>query len=399
MRTRDLARLSVGAVLAYRLRSALTVLGILVGIGSVVLLTSIGEGVRVFVVNEFTQFGTNIIAVVPGKSETFGISGATISTVRPLTIDDLEALSRIDNVITAVPVVQGNASVEYGSRARRTVVLGVNAGVPETWKMPVASGRFLPRDNMRASRAFAVLGSKLRDELFGNKNPLGERIRVGGDRYRVIGVMASKGQMLGFDLDDTIYLPVDKTLEMFNRESLMEIDILYAAGTSVNVIQDDIRRVLVARHGDEDFTLITQDKMLDVLGSILDILTLGVAAIGSISLLVGAVGILTIMTISVTERTSEVGLLRALGARRGHILQLFLAEAVVLSLAGGLLGVVSAVTLIWTVQLLLPSLPVAIAWSYVGIALLLALVIGLVTGIVPARRAAAMQPLEALRTE
>jgi len=399
VRTRDLARLSVGAVLAYRLRSALTVLGILVGIGSVVLLTSIGEGVRVFVVNEFTQFGTNIIAVVPGKSETFGISGATISTVRPLTIDDLEALSRIDNVITAVPVVQGNASVEYGSRARRTVVLGVNAGVPETWKMPVASGRFLPRDNMRASRAFAVLGSKLRDELFGNKNPLGERIRVGGDRYRVIGVMASKGQMLGFDLDDTIYLPVDKTLEMFNRESLMEIDILYAAGTSVNVIQDDIRRVLVARHGDEDFTLITQDKMLDVLGSILDILTLGVAAIGSISLLVGAVGILTIMTISVTERTSEVGLLRALGARRGHILQLFLAEAVVLSLAGGLLGVVSAVTLIWTVQLLLPSLPVAIAWSYVGIALLLALVIGLVTGIVPARRAAAMQPLEALRTE
>jgi putative ABC transport system permease protein len=399
MRTRDLLTLSVGAVLAYRLRSALTVLGILVGIGSVVLLTSIGEGVRVFVVNEFTQFGTNIIAVVPGKTETFGISGATISTVRPLTIDDLQALSRIDNVITAVPVVQGNASVEYGSRARRTVVLGVNSGVPETWKMPVGSGRFLPADNMRASRAFAVLGSKLRDELFGNRNPLGERIRVGGNRYRVIGVMASKGQMLGFDLDDTIYLPVDKTLEMFNRESLMEIDILYKAGTSVEVIQDDIRRVLVARHGDEDFTLITQDKMLDVLGSILDILTLGVAAIGGISLLVGAVGILTIMTISVTERTSEVGLLRALGARRGHILQLFLAEAVVLSLAGGMLGVGSAVALIWTVQLLLPSLPVAIAWSYVGIALLLALIIGLVTGIIPARRAAAMQPLDALRTE
>jgi len=377
----------------------LTILGILVGIGSVVLLTSIGEGVRVFVLNEFTQFGTNLIAVVPGKTETFGISGATISTVRPLTIDDLESLRKLDNVVTAVPVVQGNASVEFGSRARRTIVLGVNSGVPETWKMPVGSGRFLPEDSMRASRSYAVLGSKLRDELFGNSNPLGQRIRVGGDRYRVIGVMASKGQMLGFDLDDTIFIPIDKTLEMFNREGLMEIDILYEAGTSVERLSDNIRRTLISRHGDEDFTLITQDKMLDVLGSILDILTLGVAAIGGISLLVGAVGILTIMTISVTERTSEVGLLRALGAKRGHILQLFLGEAVVLSVTGGLLGVIAAIILAWILQLFLPALPVAIAWQYVGIALALALVIGLLTGIVPALRAAGMQPLEALRTE
>lgn len=389
----------MGAVLAYRLRSMLTILGILVGIGSVVLLTSIGEGVRVFVVNEFTQFGTNLIAIVPGKTETFGISGATISTVRPLTIDDLEALKRLDNVVKAVPVVQGNASVESGSRERRTIVLGVNANVPEVWKMPVSSGRFLPADSMRASRSFAVLGSKLRDELFGNSNPLGQRIRVGGDRYRVIGVMASKGQMLGFDLDDTIYIPVDKTLEMFNRESLMEIDILYEAGSSIERLTENIRRTLIARHGDEDFTIITQDKMLEVLGSILDILTLGVAAIGGISLLVGAVGILTIMTISVTERTSEVGLLRALGAKRGHILRLFLGEAVVLGVIGGLLGVIFAIVLVWLLQLFVPALPVAIAWQYAGAALVLSLLIGLLAGIVPALRAAAMQPLEALRAE
>lgn len=399
MRSSDLVKLSTGAVLAYRLRSMLTILGILVGIGSVVLLTSIGEGVRVFVLNEFTQFGTNLVAVVPGKTETFGISGATISTVRPLTVDDLEALKRLDNVVTAVPVVQGNASVEFGSRTRRTIVLGVNSGVPETWKMPVGSGRFLPEDSMRASRSYAVLGSKLRDELFGNSNPLGQRIRVGGDRYRVIGVMASKGQMLGFDLDDTIFIPIDKTLEMFNREGLMEIDILYEAGTSVDRLSDNIRRTLISRHGDEDFTIITQDKMLDVLGSILDILTLGVAAIGGISLLVGAVGILTIMTISVTERTPEVGLLRALGANRSHILHLFLGEAVVLSVTGGILGIIAAIVLVWMLQLFVPALPVAIAWQYVSIAMVLALVIGLLTGIVPALRAAAMQPLEALRTE
>lgn len=399
MRASDLLKLSMGAVLAYRLRSTLTILGILVGIGSVVLLTSIGEGVRVFVMDEFTQFGTNLVAVVPGKTETFGISGATISTVRPLTIDDLEALERIDNVKKAVPIVQGNASIEYGARSRRTIVLGVNSGVPEVWKMPVGSGRFLPEGSMRASRSFAVLGSKLRDELFGNSNPLGKRIRVGGDRYRVIGVMASKGQMLGFDLDDTIYIPIDKTLEMFNREGLMEIDLLYEPGTSVDRLTDNVKRVLIARHGDEDFTLITQDKMLDVLGSILDILTLGVAAIGGISLLVGAVGILTIMTISVTERTSEVGLLRALGARRGHILYLFLSEAVVLGFAGGVLGVTAAILLVWILKLFLPTLPVEIAWLYVSLALFLALVIGLLAGIVPALRAARMQPLEALRTE
>jgi putative ABC transport system permease protein len=395
----DLAKLSFGAVFAYKLRSALTILGILVGIGSVVVLTSIGEGVRVYVVNEFTQFGTNIVAVVPGKTETFGISGATISTVRPLTIDDLESLKRINNVMAVVPVVQGNANVEYGSRSRRAIVLGVNSKVPEVWKMPVGSGRFLPEDSMRASRAFAVLGSKMRDELFGNTNPLGQRIRVGGDRYRVIGVMASKGQLLGFDLDDTIYLPIDKALEMFNREGLMEIDILYEGGTSVDKLTENIKRNLIARHGDEDFTIITQDKMLDVLGSILDILTLGVAAIGGISLLVGAVGILTIMTISVTERISEIGLLRALGARRSHILHLFLGEAVFLSVIGGLLGVLAAIVLVFMLKLFLPALPIEIAWIYVIIALVLASLIGVITGIIPAIRAASMQPLEALRTE
>ena len=306
MRLDDLVKLSIGSIFAYRVRSALTILGILVGIGLVVLLTSIGEGVRLFVLAEFTQFGTNIVAITPGKTTTFGLSGATISTVRPLSIDDAEALARLDSVIDVVPVVQGNASVEFGSRERRTMVLGVGPGVPDVWKMPLSTGSFLPEDDYRNSRAFAVLGSKMRDELFGNINPLGQRIRIGGDRYRVVGVMAPKGQMLGFDLDDTIYIPVDKTMEMFDRESLMEIDVLYEAGTSIQRISNNIKRLLIARHGDEDFTIITQDKMLEVLGKILDVLTLGVAAIGAISLIVGAVGILTIMTIAITELPKSV---------------------------------------------------------------------------------------------
>lgn len=395
----DLIKLSFGSIFSYRLRSALTVLGILVGIGSVVLLTSIGEGVRLFVLNEFTQFGTNLLSVVPGKTTTFGISGATISTVRPLSLDDAQALNKIDNVIAVVPVVQGNASVEYGARERRTMVLGVGAEVPAVWKMPVSSGRFLPADDFQSSRSFAVLGSKMRDELFGNINPLGQRIRIGGDRYRVIGVMAPKGQMLGFDLDDTVYLPVDKTMEMFDREGVMEIDLLYEPGTASEHIAASVKRLLIARHGEEDFSIITQDKMLDVLGTILNVLTLGVAAIGSISLLVGAVGILTIMTIAVTERTAEIGLLRALGARREHILQLFLGEAVVLSAIGGLLGAAVAVAIVYLMKLLVPGMPVEIAWQYVSIALIISILIGLASGIAPALRAARMHPLEALRAE
>lgn len=399
MRFIDLFKLSLGSILAYRLRSALTILSILVGIGSIVLLTSIGEGVRLFVLAEFTQFGTNLVAVTPGKTTTFGISGATISTVRPLSLADVEALNKLDNVVAAVPVVQGNASVEFGSRERRTMVLGVGSEVPDVWKMPVASGRFLPADDFRSSRSFAVLGSKMRDELFGNTNPLGQRIRIGGDRYRVVGVMAPKGQMLGFDLDDTIYIPANKSMEMFDRESLMEIDILYEAGTSAKRMSKNIKRLLIARHGDEDFTIITQDKMLEVLDTILNVLTLGVAAIGSISLIVGSVGIMTIMTIAVTERTSEIGLLRALGARRVHILRLFLGEATILSGIGGLIGVGAAMVIVYIIEIFLPGLPIEIAWQYVSLALLLAIVIGLLAGITPAIHAAGMRPLEALRAE
>jgi len=399
MRTADFIRLSTGTLFSHRMRSMLTMLGIVVGIGAVVLLTAIGEGVRQYVLTEFTQFGTNLVAVVPGKTTTFGISGASISTVRPLSLDDAEALKKLANIRSVVPVVQGNASVEFGSRQRRTMVLGVGSKVPEVWQMPVATGRFLPDDNVRSSRSYAVLGDKMRAELFGTSNALGQRIRVGGERYRVIGVMEAKGQMLGFDLDDTIYLPVDKTMEMFDREGVMEIDLLYEANSGSESITKNIQRLLIARHGSEDFTVITQDSMLEVLDSILEILTMGVAAIGGISLLVGSVGIITIMTITVAERTSEIGLLRAIGARRINILTLFVGEAILLSVLGGILGITLAVISVILIQFFVPGLPVEIAWYYVALALVLAIVIGILAGIAPAMRAASLNPLEALRTE
>jgi putative ABC transport system permease protein len=399
MHARDLLRLTAGSVLMQRLRSQLTALGIAIGIAAVVLLTSIGEGIHQYVLAEFTQFGTNLIGINPGKATIHGASMGMFGTERPLTIEDAEALQRVPYVRKVVPVMQGNARVRGGGRSRRTTVYGVGPDMPEAFRLKVAIGRFLPADDPNSPRSLAVLGSKMRQELFGNRNPLGEHIRVGDNRFVIIGVMESKGQLLGFDLDDTVFLPTARALELFNRDSLMEIDVLYAEGAPEDEVVAGISRILKARHGRDDVTITTQKQMLDVLGAVLDILTLAVGAIGGISLLVGSVGILTIMTIAVTERTPEIGLLRALGATRAQILALFLGEAIVLAVTGGLAGLALGVGGAQVMHIALPALPVHTPWSYVAVAIALALVIGLLSGVLPARRAARLDPVEALRAE
>ncbi|MDY6987827.1 MAG: ABC transporter permease [Thermodesulfobacteriota bacterium] len=399
MRFHDATKLALSGVFAHRMRSFLTALGIAVGVASVVLLTSIGEGVHRFVLSEFTQFGTNLVAVTPGKATTTGMSGALISNVRPLSLDDALALKSIPKVLGVVPFVQGNAPVEHGQRSRRAYVFGVGSQVPAVWQMNVSVGRFLPDDDPRAARALAVVGSKVRDEVLAGGTPLGKRIRVGGERYRVIGVMESKGQMLGFDLDDAVYIPTARALAMFNRESLMEIDILYAAGTTAEAVVKRIKERLINRHGTEDFTITTQEQMLDVLGSVLNILTLAVGALGGISLVVGGVGILTIMSIAINERIAEIGLLRAIGADRRQILALFIGEAVVLASIGGLAGLFVGTAGAWLLGALVPALPTHTPWPYVVLAEILAALIGLSAGVFPAFRAANLDPIEALRAE
>ena len=395
----DLIKLSYRTVISHKLRSCLTALGLVIGIAAVIILTSIGRGIHHYVLAEFTQFGTHLVAVFPGKTTTLGLSGATISTVRPLTVADAVSINRLDNVMAVLPLVQGNARIEAATRQRRSNVFGVGAAVPEVWKINVANGRFLPANEQANPRAFAVLGHKLAVELFADSSSLGKRIRIGSDRFRVIGVMEKKGQMMGFDMDDTIYIPTAKALALFNRESVMEIDVLYKSNTSVSNIEKSISRQLITRHGGEDFSLITQDQMLKSMDSILKILTLSVAALGGISLLVGSVGILTIMTIAVSERISEIGLLRAVGAEQNTIFKLFLFEALVLSLVGGSLGVVSGIVIVQLISIAVPELPVQLAWAYIMAAFAVSLLIGLLAGVVPAMKAARLQPLEALRTE
>ena len=399
MRIRDFLKLTSTSLIAHRMRSFLTALGISVGIAAVILLTSIGEGVHQFVLSEFTQFGTTLVGINPGKATTAGTSMGVFGTERPLTIEDAEALKRLPYARAVVPFVQGNAEVEAGNKRRRTTVYGAGPDMPEAFSMHVKSGRFLPEDNPLAPRAFAVLGSKMRQELFGDRNPLGQRITIGGSRYRVIGVMQSKGTVLGFDLDDTVYIPAARALSLFNNDTLFEIDVLYEEGIPVDKVVDGIKKVLVARHGRDDVTITTQQQMLDVLGSVLDVLTFAVGAIGGISLLVGAIGIVTIMTIAINERISEIGLLRALGARQSQILSLFLGEAIVLAAIGGLCGLAMGIGIARLLQLALPTLPVHTPLIYIVLAELIAVVIGIAAGVLPARRAAMLDPVEALRSE
>jgi putative ABC transport system permease protein len=266
--------------------------------------------------------------------------------------------------------------------------------------MRVRAGRFLPALDARRGAALAVLGPKVKRELFGEANALGQHVRIAGERFLVIGVMEPKGQFLGFDIDDSVYLPVGTARRLFNREALHEIDLEVANASLVGPAVEEIKRILRQRHGgEEDFTVTTQTGMLDSLGRILRMVSVAVGGIAAISLLVGAIGILTVMWISVHERTSEIGLAKALGATGRQIWMWFLAEAGMLGAFGGLLGLGVGMGLARGLHVLVPALPVRTPPEFVVLALCVSLGVGLLSGWLPARRAAALDPAQALTAE
>jgi putative ABC transport system permease protein len=399
MNSADTVRFAFQSLMAHRLRTMLSISAIAVGIAAVILLTAIGDGVQRFVLSEFTQFGTNIITITPGKINTHGGSLGAIGSARLLTIEDAMALKQSRYAQYTNATVVGNAEIRANGRSRRVTAYGQGADFSRAFNMHVAIGQFLPHDDPRNPRAYVVLGAKVRTELFGDANPLGALLQVGGSRFRVIGVMASKGQVLGFDLDDTVFMPTTRALEVFNRQGLMEIQVSYFPDAPVDVVVDDLHRILVARHGREDFSMKPQKQMLSTLSTVLNVLKFAVAALGSISLLVGAVGMVTLMHIAVSERVAEIGLLTALGATRARIRSLFLVESIALSTVGGLVGLIAGSGIAGVLKLIIAGLPVNVPWNYVLAALCLSMLIGLVAGVVPAMRAARLNPVDALRTE
>ena len=399
MATTALLRLAAGALRGHRLRTFLSMLGIAIGVCAVILLTAIGEGTRRYVLDQFTQFGTNIIAINPGKQETIGIPGVLGGTTKQLTIDDAEALARLPGVERVAMFSLGSGRVEAEGRGRSVFIYGATEALTDVLKFSVRQGSFLPAGDPRRGGSVAVLGPTLKRELFGEVNALGKFVRVGGQRFRVIGIMEPKGQILGMDIDDVVYVPVSQGLKLFNQDELWEIDVIFSHAGLERQVEASVRARLTERHGREDFTVTTQTQMLDVFGNVMDMITAGVAAIGGISLLVGSIGILTIMWIAVGERTSEIGLLKALGATSTQVQLLFLAESGALSLAGGALGVGVGFGLAMLARTAVPGLPVHVPTEFVIAALAVSFATGLASGVLPARRAAALDPVDALRSE
>jgi putative ABC transport system permease protein len=400
METIEVVRFVLGALTGHRLRSFLSALGVAIGVAAVVLLTSLGEGTRQYIVRQFSQFGTNLMEIVPGKVKTFGFAGAFGGTTQRLTIDDAESLRRVPGIAEVVSATFGQARVEAGERGRSVYVYGVTHELPAAWTVMVAQGSFLPEMDPRRQGAFAVLGPKLARELFGAASPLGRRVRIGSWSFLVIGVMEAKGQLLGFDVDDVAYIPVATAMSLFNQDQLMAVDVVARSTEAVPGVVSGVKAVLTARHrGEEDFTVTTQTEMLDTFGRIIGIITAAVTAIAGISLFVGAMGILTIMWISVHERTGEIGLLRALGVTERGVQSLFLLEAALLAMTGGVAGIAFGFGVQLLARAFVPGLPLATPVGAVVAALAMSFAVGIAAGVIPARHAAALDPVDALRAE
>ena len=399
MKFKDLFLFSTFSIISQKMRSFLTSLGIAIGVICVIFLTGLGQGLQTYIVSQFTQFGSNIISVAPGKTETMGMPLGIFGNVKPLTFEDVEALERLPVIEFAVPVSAGNGEIEYGEKMRRSMVVGTGADYDVIVDATDMLGEYLPHDNPKSPRSLAVLGPEMRDELFGDVNPLGEIVRVNSERFRVIGVLPPKGDFLGFNLDDAIYIPMAKFQSMFNLNNFQEIDVVHYERYETEEAVASIKRLIIDRHGSEDVTITTQANMLETLNDIMQWLKFTVAAFGGISLLVGGVGIFTIMTVAVNERTSEIGVLRAVGASQKKIRDVFLLESIFLAILGALLGLSIGFSAIYVALIFYPDMPIAIAWDYIVYAVLISLSIGLLAGFLPARAAAQLDPVEALRTD
>lgn len=399
MRMRDVFAFAAGAAGGSPLRTALMMLAMSIGVAAVVMLTALGDGARRYVVDQFSAIGTNLVIVLPGRSQTGGFSpaNAVTSTPRDLTLADARAVARAPAVRRLAPLAVGLSEISAGGRLREVTVLGTTAEFLEVRRLQLAQGRFLPPDEWGRGSPVVVLGAKLRAELFGAEPALGKLVRLGDRRLRVIGVLAPAGQGLGMTTDEVAIVPVALAQAMFNTNTLFRILIEAHGRESIETAKRQALEIVKARHeGEEDVTVITQDAVLATFDRLLRALTLAVAGIAAISLAVAGILVMNVMLVSVAQRTAEVGLLKALGATARAIRWLFLTEAALLSTAGALAGYGFGHVGALVIRQLYPQFPAyPPAWAVVA-ALATALVTGLAFGVLPAQRAARLDPVAAL---
>ncbi len=395
----DIARFSWRALSGYPARTLLMLLAMAIGVGSVVVLTALGEGARGYVTGEFASLGTNLVIVFPGRSETGGVNpGAMFNeTPRDLTIDDALSLTRSARVRRVAPLNVGSVTVSRGPRSRDVVMLGSTAEMLEIRRWEVRQGNFLPTMDIDRPMPVAVIGSKIRDELFGPERALGEWLRVGDRRFRVIGIMGSEGRSIGVDVEESIIIPVAAAQQLLNTQSLFRILVEARSHEDIAYVRQFAENTIQARHqGEKDVTVVTQDAVLSTFDDILGALTLAVTGIAAVSLAVAGILIMNVMLVAVSERTAEIGLLKALGATPGQIQLLIVAEASLLSILGALIGLALGLAGAMGIRSALPDLP-AFAPSWVILLVLFtALITGLLFSLLPARNAAALEPVSAL---
>lgn len=399
MRYTDTLRYASVSATGTPLRTALLILAMAIGVAAVILLTALGDGARRYVVGEFSAIGNNLIIVLPGRSETGGFNPANLvtSTPRDLTVEDAASLVRVPGVRRVAPIAVGTTEINAEGRLREAMLVGTNADFLDIRHLKLEQGRFLPRDDLGHGANEAVIGAVIRDELFGAQPALGKLVRIGDRRFRIVGVLARVGQGLGMTTNEIIVIPVTMAQAMLNTNTLFRVLIEGRSRNEVPQVKERIQQALTARHnGEEDFTLITQDAVLQTFDRILRVLTLGVAGIAAISLAVAGILVMNVMLVSVTQRTAEIGLLKALGATTAMIRTTFLTEAALLSLLGALIGTLLGEAGAVFLRHLYPTFPAyPPAWAVLaGVGT--ALITGILFGVMPARHAARLDPVQAL---
>jgi putative ABC transport system permease protein len=396
MRFTDLVQFAAGGLRGHRLRASLSLLGVGIGVASVIILTGLGEGARRYITGEFASLGSNLLIVVPGKTETAGFAPLVSTSPHDLTRQDAESLAlRVPSIRRVAPLVVGTGPVSAGERRRDVTVVGTTWEMLEIRHLKMSIGRFLPRD--LPDGMVCVLGARVQRELFPNENPLGRLVRIGDWRFRVIGVIAPRGTSIGMDLDEVVEIPVETGLRLFNRTSLFRVLAEVGSHHEIEAARRAVVEVLRQRHaGEEDVTVLTQDSVLSAFDDILKALTAALAGIAAISLGVAGLGIMNVMLVSVSERTREVGLLKAVGVTHAQVLAVFLVEASILSTAGGGCGLLAGLGAGRMLQQFYPDFPFQPpAWA-VPVALGVSCSVGLLFGILPARSAARQNPVTAL---
>lgn len=399
MKLWDVFAFAANALLRHGLRTVLILLAMAIGVSAIVILTSLGESARRYVVGEFASLGTNLVIVLPGRTETAGGAPTMFigDTPRDLTLDDAESLSRLRTVRRVAPIVVGETSASFKGKERAVPVLGSTHDLLAIRHWELARGKFLPPGDIQRSAGVVVIGAKIYRELFAPEPALGQWLRLGDRRYRVIGILASEGRSIGIDVQELVVIPAVSAMALFNTPSLFRILVEANNREVLQATTKSVENTIAQRHqGEKDVTVITQDAILSTFDRILQALTFTVGGIAAISLAVAGILIMNVMLVSVSQRTAEIGLLKALGAPRQQITALFIAEAGILSITGACIGVLLGELVSWIIGRLYPTLPMgAPAWAVIT-AIVVALVTGVLFGLLPARRAAALDPVLAL---